>query len=144
MYRLRWGKLFAFYSMVFLHHQKQCIFCHGIIHTHVTWHSNSTSIFTMLYRITGSIEFVSLEGPEVILSLTGKFWHRRGKGRQPELIPCLHFIIAYANPPPPPPPSLAYLSCAYPCCIRNCFGESCHVSQCTHTRVNIHTSLFTR
>ncbi|KAL7471742.1 hypothetical protein ACHAXS_012050 [Conticribra weissflogii] len=27
--------------------------------------------------ITGSIEFVSLEGPEVFLSLIGKFWHRR-------------------------------------------------------------------
>ena len=28
--------------------------------------------------ITGSIEFIELEGPEVILALTGKFWHRRG------------------------------------------------------------------
>eukprot|EP00579_Thalassiosira_antarctica_P021023 CAMPEP_0201965208 /NCGR_PEP_ID=MMETSP0904-20121228/10575_1 /ASSEMBLY_ACC=CAM_ASM_000553 /TAXON_ID=420261 /ORGANISM="Thalassiosira antarctica, Strain CCMP982" /LENGTH=244 /DNA_ID=CAMNT_0048512221 /DNA_START=1 /DNA_END=735 /DNA_ORIENTATION=+ len=27
--------------------------------------------------ITGSIEFESLEGPEAILSLSGKFWHRR-------------------------------------------------------------------
>mmetsp|Transcript_13341 Transcript_13341/g.28627 ORF Transcript_13341/g.28627 Transcript_13341/m.28627 type:complete len:249 (+) Transcript_13341:187-933(+) len=27
--------------------------------------------------ITGEIEFVSLEGPEAVLSLTGKFWHRR-------------------------------------------------------------------
>ncbi|KAL7533358.1 hypothetical protein ACHAXR_005181 [Thalassiosira sp. AJA248-18] len=27
--------------------------------------------------ITGSIEFVSLEGPEAILTLSGKFWHRR-------------------------------------------------------------------
>ena len=30
-------------------------------------------------RITGEIEFDSLEGPECILSLSGKFWHRRGK-----------------------------------------------------------------
>lgn len=29
--------------------------------------------------ITGEIEFDSLEGPEAILSLTGKFWHRRGE-----------------------------------------------------------------
>ena len=29
--------------------------------------------------ITGSIEFSELDGPEVILTLTGKFWHRRGK-----------------------------------------------------------------
>ena len=28
--------------------------------------------------ITGSIEFCDLDGPEVILTLTGKFWHRRG------------------------------------------------------------------
>ena len=28
--------------------------------------------------ITGSIEFCELDGPEVILMLTGKFWHRRG------------------------------------------------------------------
>ena len=28
--------------------------------------------------ITGSIEFSELDGPEVILTLTGKFWHRRG------------------------------------------------------------------
>eukprot|EP00584_Thalassiosira_punctigera_P005754 CAMPEP_0172534556 /NCGR_PEP_ID=MMETSP1067-20121228/6877_1 /TAXON_ID=265564 ORGANISM="Thalassiosira punctigera, Strain Tpunct2005C2" /NCGR_SAMPLE_ID=MMETSP1067 /ASSEMBLY_ACC=CAM_ASM_000444 /LENGTH=228 /DNA_ID=CAMNT_0013319363 /DNA_START=8 /DNA_END=694 /DNA_ORIENTATION=- len=27
--------------------------------------------------ITGSVEFDSLDGPEAILSLTGKFWHRR-------------------------------------------------------------------
>eukprot|EP00614_Pseudopedinella_elastica_P003802 CAMPEP_0172611278 /NCGR_PEP_ID=MMETSP1068-20121228/30989_1 /TAXON_ID=35684 /ORGANISM="Pseudopedinella elastica, Strain CCMP716" /LENGTH=165 /DNA_ID=CAMNT_0013415209 /DNA_START=109 /DNA_END=606 /DNA_ORIENTATION=- len=27
--------------------------------------------------ITGSIEFVELEGPEVVLSLSGAFWHRR-------------------------------------------------------------------
>lgn len=27
--------------------------------------------------ITGEIEFVSLEGPEAVLFLTGKFWHRR-------------------------------------------------------------------
>lgn len=27
--------------------------------------------------ITGSIEFESLEGPECILSFSGKFWHRR-------------------------------------------------------------------
>jgi hypothetical protein len=110
MYRLRWGEIFAFYSMVFLHHQEQSIFCHGIVITHVTWHSSSTFIFTMLYRITGSIEFVSLEGPEVILSLTGKFWHRRGKGRQLELIPYLQFITAYSNTIPPS--ALAYLSCA--------------------------------
>ena len=29
--------------------------------------------------ITRSIEFSGLDGPEVILTLTGKFWHRRGK-----------------------------------------------------------------
>lgn len=27
--------------------------------------------------ITGEIEFDSLDGPEVVLSLSGKFWHRR-------------------------------------------------------------------
>ena len=30
-------------------------------------------------RITGEIEFDSLDGPECILSLYGKFWHRRGQ-----------------------------------------------------------------
>jgi len=29
--------------------------------------------------ITGSIEFVELDGPEVLLSLAGQFWHRRGE-----------------------------------------------------------------
>lgn len=29
------------------------------------------------YGITGDLEFVELHGPEVILSLSGKFWHRR-------------------------------------------------------------------
>jgi len=29
------------------------------------------------YGITGSIEFVEVDGPEVILTLDGKFWHRR-------------------------------------------------------------------
>ena len=29
-------------------------------------------------RITGSIEFDELDGPEVLLSLSGQFWHRRG------------------------------------------------------------------
>ena len=29
--------------------------------------------------ITGEVEFVELDGPEAILTLTGKFWHRRGK-----------------------------------------------------------------
>lgn len=30
------------------------------------------------YGITGSIEFVEIEGPTVILTLDGEFWHRRG------------------------------------------------------------------
>lgn len=29
------------------------------------------------YGITGTIEFVEIDGPEVILSLAGAFWHRR-------------------------------------------------------------------
>ena len=29
--------------------------------------------------ITGGLEVIEVEGPEVILGLTGKFWHRRGK-----------------------------------------------------------------
>jgi hypothetical protein len=29
------------------------------------------------YGITGSISLVDLEGPEVVLSLAGSFWHRR-------------------------------------------------------------------
>ena len=29
------------------------------------------------YGITGDLEFVELQGPEVILSLSGMFWHRR-------------------------------------------------------------------
>lgn len=29
------------------------------------------------YGITGELEFVELHGPQVILSLSGKFWHRR-------------------------------------------------------------------
>ena len=29
------------------------------------------------YGITGTIEFVEVDGPEVVLSLAGQFWHRR-------------------------------------------------------------------
>mmetsp|Transcript_26085 Transcript_26085/g.51999 ORF Transcript_26085/g.51999 Transcript_26085/m.51999 type:complete len:227 (-) Transcript_26085:204-884(-) len=29
------------------------------------------------YGITGRLDFVAVEGPEVILALSGKFWHRR-------------------------------------------------------------------
>lgn len=29
------------------------------------------------YGITGDIEFVEVDGPTVVLSLTGRFWHRR-------------------------------------------------------------------
>jgi len=40
--------------------------------------TRSHSSYSSNGRITGSIEFDELDGPEVLLSLSGQFWHRRG------------------------------------------------------------------